>query len=1118
MKGDFSKWGLTPADNFSGVLHQQGRVLLDQDWNAAAQIQALWRDSVGQDVVGGGLVAVPVAVPDSFKLLQAKATASEVTVTLNPGRAWVDGQHYVLDAAAPLTLLAEYFGPPQQSPAATPASIAAGVRDAVVMELWDDAFSAYQDPLGLLEPALGGPDTTERVKTQMALKLLRLQDGQGCSDLPIADNFGAKGRLSVTPSPTTVIAGPCPVPDSGGYSGFAHYLYRIEIATADSGGKARFKWSQFNGGLVGRGSFTSTGASTAAVAISANNAMIDQSGLDAFYLEALAFDAALGRWRVVLSADATLPSAGTLSLSGIAGAWPAGSTAFFRLWNGIAQIEDFPTGLMLANELKDGIRLAFDPATADNGNYSDGDYWTFPVRSAGTAFDPSVWPTNAAPQGVQHRRASLGILEWTAAPVVDISAADGEIHDCRQPFLPLARQRGCCTVTVGDGKQSYGQFKSIQAAVDALPADGGTVCVLAGVYDESVRIARRTSIRIHGCGAQSRVRASVDAKNTAQPAFLIATSSAIVLEDLAIEAGPRSAVQIDNAREVSVRRCLIQMRDLATLWQAIYSRGDDICIEANTLEVLPRTGIPPRAEVPPRVGRPGAPAGVQTPPAAINPGLATRGGIQLAGGSDRVRVIDNLIRGGIWNGITLGSLVDIQRPGDDTPDVPNSEDPCHPCKPPDLGDDDPDLELPRYVSAGDLYDIEIARNRISDMGINGIGVVRFFNLANGGDMIGVHGLHILDNVITRCNRRDLAQVSQAMLLQIGYGGIALAKVSDLRILRNEIVANGNSYLQPICGVFAIVVQGLQLDTNRILDNGLRTGEPVENAQNGVRGGVHIWLVLPPMEQPAYAASSLALRSPRRRNNLPAVALRDNIVSAPLGRALSFFALGSVTVARNRLVSEASTHRGLDLIAATVLIGNLGISNEWTAKLLQIFINLILGKDPESKDLCELAKVEGTIQEPNPNAPGQTPVFLPPLVNRWCSGKTLFSENQVTLDLGEAPNIDFGISSILLFSLDDIGFVDNQCEIVSTNVLYLANAMAFAGSLRVADNRFAETWMRALTSGYFIGLMNTTTDNQATHCLRAVALPAEQIVFKDNIALVRAFCPNECGKRGYGDRD
>ncbi|MGH8106409.1 MAG: DUF6519 domain-containing protein, partial [Arenimonas sp.] len=353
MKGDFSKWGLKPTDNFSGVLHQQGRVLLDQDWNASTQIQALWRETAGRDVIGGGLVAVPVAEPDGLKILSATTTATGVDVVLQPGRAWVDGVHLHYAGAVPLH--ADYFLPPFQSPQESIATIAAGERDAVVLEVWDEAFSAYQDPLQLLEPALGGPDTTERVKTCMAIKLLRLADGQGCGDLPIDDDFASKGKLTVTPAPTMVVAGSCPVPDSGGYTGFEHYLYRIEIATPDAANQARFKWSQFNGGLVGRGEFTAGGApNTGTVAIRANAQMINQCGLDSFYLEALAFDPAFAHWRIVCTANATLVAADTLSLTGISGAWPAGSTGFFRLWNGIDLVTNHPTGLAIPNAFNDG--------------------------------------------------------------------------------------------------------------------------------------------------------------------------------------------------------------------------------------------------------------------------------------------------------------------------------------------------------------------------------------------------------------------------------------------------------------------------------------------------------------------------------------------------------------------------------------------------------------------------------------------------------------------------------------------------------------------------------------------------------------------------------------------
>ena len=171
-----------------------------------------------------------------------------------------------------------------------------------MLEVWEESVSAFQEPTDLLEPALGGPDTTERSKICAAVKLMRLGPNDDCSAVAAAyDDFDAKGRLTVTPGPAIVIPGDCPVEAGGGYTGFEHYLFRIEVAEP-LGGEARFKWSQFNGGLVGRGRFVAGAAGTGTLTITANDQMINHCGLDRFYLEALARDPIFGCWRVVASA------------------------------------------------------------------------------------------------------------------------------------------------------------------------------------------------------------------------------------------------------------------------------------------------------------------------------------------------------------------------------------------------------------------------------------------------------------------------------------------------------------------------------------------------------------------------------------------------------------------------------------------------------------------------------------------------------------------------------------------------------------------------------------------------------------------------------------------------
>ena len=61
----------------------------------------------------------------------------------------------------------------------------------------------------------------------------------------------------------------------------------------------------------------------------------------------------------------------------------------------------------------------------------------------------------------------------------------------------------------------------------------------------------------------------------------------------------------------------------------------------------------------------------------------------------------------------------------------------------------------------------------------------------------------------------------------------------------------------------------------------------------------------------------------------------------------------------------------------------------------------------------------------------------------------------------------------------------------------------------AQKTAATAWMHAGFSGWSIGGMNTTTDNQSTHCLLAQSF-MNLLIFRDNLALLTAFCPQECG--------
>src|SRR3954469_16450798 len=92
MRGDFSTWRDERRENFSGVLHQQGRVLLDSDWNAQTRITNDWQDIAAADIIGAHVAAVPADEPDSYKITKAEIKGgSQIELTVGVGRVWADG-------------------------------------------------------------------------------------------------------------------------------------------------------------------------------------------------------------------------------------------------------------------------------------------------------------------------------------------------------------------------------------------------------------------------------------------------------------------------------------------------------------------------------------------------------------------------------------------------------------------------------------------------------------------------------------------------------------------------------------------------------------------------------------------------------------------------------------------------------------------------------------------------------------------------------------------------------------------------------------------------------------------------------------------------------------------
>ena len=1082
MHGDFSRWFAKVPKNQVGILAQEGRVLLDADVNAQSLIGARWQDLAARAAFGANVAAIPADNLDAWNVISAQLVNNQVLVNLMPGVAWADGLLVELEGVPtkPVQRVATQLGLPLQTPPADTG--AAGTRDAVILEVWRRSLNGYQVPLELIEPALGGPDTAERIETAYALRLYRLGANDTCRTLKLNDDLTKHGSLHATLAPTTMTAGDCPVVQGGGYSGLEHDLYRIEIADVTRGG-SMFKWSQWNGGLVGRGMYD---AAAKKLSLVAGDQAILRSGLTAFYLEALVFDAPLGRWRVAYGAPATLDTDGEIDLSQAAmfGAPPPSTGSWFvRIWNGVHPISDFPAGP--ANELRDGIRLEFG-----TGTYVPGDYWTFPVRAG--LDNPSPLIDHAPPFGIHHHRVALAELHWTAnGAVID--------EDCRVPLHPITATDGCCTHSVGDGVTSHGDFATVQGAIDALPPAGGRVCVLPGTYIENVEIRNRKKVELIGCGPRSRIIAkpAPGEFNPSSPAIHVLDTSGISIEKLYVEggylgiailleadaaagtvdpdgtfftpmledmrvaycdvrAGGKSGIEIRGGHRAGIVHNRVSTADIVTGWSLITVATTDARIERNVVIVE------------------------QDKP--VNE-FSALGGIWLRGGCVNIDVLDNEITGGAGHGVMLGhaeksavtgatgnfsSHLTVGLHGFVFNDLVASD--CIGCGPGPVVFPFPPGGTPPFVAADPLREIHIRSNVIQRMGISGIGVMGFFPTAGQG-VIYINHLEITANRIVDNIGRAQAEIDGGMVALSGYGAISLADVSNLVVRDNEIAHNGAGAAGGVTGLFVLAGSDVEVSRNKIHDNGpLR---PLRIVKGTPHGG--IWL----------AGVSLA------------AGVRDNEVRAPNGPALFMQGHGFMQVVDNLLISQGMLPT--ELGASNVQILNLsalptlspasfaGLRNGEMTSATRAATVTVAGRAIPADRLVDTELAGARISFGLASGVIDA-IFLPP------PGAIMFNNNQVVT---RTPEVAAGYSTIIAGNVD-VSVLGNQFD---SNAPDAPPQVAVLGStLRVENNRFSDHALVFSLATY--GMYNITAHNIADHCISVRA--SQQYVDQQNLELSGGF--------------
>jgi hypothetical protein len=1085
--------------HYQSVRAQQGRILSDDDHNDNERVHSEDMRRSRVDIIG------PAGTPDDgFLIANPTLRNGFIDFDITPGTMYVGGNRLELETKETYQGQFDWLNMPASAMIPPPAAGKTRL-DFVALETWLQPASSIEDS-ETFETAFGGVDTAARMRViQRAIVVQNVKNADCASNWASFVAIWAAQGVTINPenelipdatltvgfAPGTDPGDLCSPPVAGGYLGAYNQAIRVQLTDS-----THFTWGFDNASPLYRVRVSVNGAGQPKI-VTMLNLPKDQPHwpVSGQVVELLPWSALLVNGEklaefsgFLTQVDASYdPDTNQFSLvdavpAGFGQQWMTGPFAaqlgkdvflYMRVWNRGSDIASQPA-------------IPFVPGTAvtlgqtglsvtlKGTGFLTGDHWIIAARpDTPNQVVPWLLESGRGPHGLRRYVAALGVIEWDATGVAVVGKV---VHDCRDPFPPLTRLRTCCTYTVGDGVTSFGKFTSIQKAIDALPAEGGEICIMPGRYKEHIIIQSRHDVIIHGCDTFTII---LDDEKPNLPLITILDSQRIMIHRLSMEAtvnqairigtdpkrprgnpGPetvhidnidfsvrdRSAIEIDTGRFMRIRQNNIQVQELLKPLDnnsnigkepAIFSLADDVLIEQNFIDCHFSRRL-----------------------------VSALGGIQIGGGSERVDIHRNKIIGGNGNGVTLGSFhfVPANPAGGDAGPAgaagsaggyqivvdPNGcihiiPDPGNP------GGNNPQVP----VSDGNLVDIRIVDNDILNMGSNGIATVRLFS-ANFG-LIVVIDCQIELNRIRGCMQLEPTPTAAgAVGATSAFGGVVFAAVEYLTLRDNWIGDNGKSFVFPICGFFAQLGMGLVIEGNQIERNG-----PLGDTQNqpmaGPRAGIYVNAAKTPFNSRTPDIPPTAFES-----GFPAVRIANNVVVNPMGPAIWARVAGEMMIEANHLASHAADTSILTGAVAfagtTITVVNLGKAVEFVSQKLDY---TQLGTFTSSSRAVIVPFVSGAVS---------------------CNDNQIFSEPLL-------PQRGLWFSSIFIISADDVSLSDNQSQCLSPNLAVLTNGFVLSITARIADNRFAEQATTAALSGFTLAAMNSTTDNQGTHCFLIVGIAA-----------------------------
>ena len=1147
MDADISRSFADPDKLFHTVVRQQGRLPTDAEENHAAELGDWAHDAEFVETI------TPLGTPnDGFKVV--------VPAGLHAGFDILAGSYYLggarVENAERLWYADQVVGNwlTQDEP------VDPNSRILVWLEVEERVVTGVQDA-ELLEPALRGADGSGRTRLCWRVRQAPTT-ADGCAEAlaevlapgvadaldPLTGAIASAGTLTIGFDDTDVDLDLCKPAVEPGYLGNRNNCYRIKRTRP-----GHFVWGEDNAAQLYRVIVRADKRTIEFVTEPRDEYLRPRAGQT---VELLRGDVLLPNYERVAELDGQFfrVTGGyhdkTITVgSDVDQAWldwvddppidpeaPAGTGRHFylRVWTGggLAPDPDVSfTNLVPRNLVGTGLTVTF------SGTTLPGDGWTVSAR-------PDA-PTRVLPWALRDGMRAHGPRRHVAAlAIVDLET--GDVHDCRERFRPLHKIRTCCTVTVGPPGTHVGDVDSIASALELVPHEGGTVCLLAGEHPATVVIEGRRDLRFTGCPGKT----TWVFKDPDEPLITIVDSLGVGFSDIAFRSGLAPAIVagrsdpsdddighgglvVRDCQFVAPAGCAVLARSMAgaTLLRcralagpfprakrledfeslpAVFLQGEGLVVE--------------RCEI--RAGR----------GRRLVPGELALGGIQIGGGSLGVTIRDCLIADGAGIGITLGSItlvkVDRRDFNADAETVLMEAVASHaasdagsvkhgyrgmvhgfrhvtgdagcigvePVDPAPRGDDD-SLEVP--VSEGIVDDVEILHNRVLGMGSSGIATYPL-GLSPGDpihDAVAVSRLAVIDNLVADCVQFEVNVEGELLRAFFPVGGIALAVALDCVFRGNEVLRNGSDFGGGTCGIAIVYGEDIRVADNRIEDNGRHDAS---RAVTGPNAGVYLSTVRAGLGRSGARAMA--------SSDTPALSMLGNVVSQPAGRALGALAMGPVMVVDNRLVGGNPSRFFAELVrAATHLSYAQGLRTSDAAfdlkrveEILDLLggdvvnlVNLAVAPDlatmmrkQEGREGIGLAGIFASVMSP-PVAVTHLPATFVSSRFRF-GGATMVNNNQLSLHRPFPEGPPMTLSAILIASLDDVSFAGNQYGIELDRQRAIVDALVLGMTVRINGNRGQEavpTWRSVLS---LARLWNTAALNQTTAPIVAVGQGGSEV--------------------------